>query len=578
MEGRDTEALNVLKEYWGYDSFRLSQEAVVKAALEGNDVLALMPTGGGKSVCFQVPALIKDGIALVVTPLISLMKDQVSNLEKRGIRALSVHSGMSRKEVDTMLNNACYGDFKFLYLSPERLSTQLFLAYISQMQVSYIVVDEAHCISQWGHDFRPDYLAIGKIRELTDANVIALTATATEHVCQDIMESLSFKDREGKPINNFKLIKSGFERPNLSYLVRRCEDKLGKMLDVCTKMRGSGIVYVRSRNRCQELSDFLNANGIVASFYHAGLSPSERGYRQEEWRAGHTRVMVCTNAFGMGIDKPDVRFVLHFDMPDSPESYFQEAGRAGRDGKRSYAVLLWNNSDIQRIAQLQRVSFPSLESVEDIYHKIHIFFEIPYDTGAYRQLKFDMSEFCRKYRLNLSTVYYSMKYLEREGHWTYSEDVEIPTKVQIIVGRNQLYDIPLPQPKMVTLLDFLMRRYTGLFTHVVPIDEEIAAKACSVSIQQLRQMLYLLSVNHIIRYVPCDIASVLYLHHDRYRPGNLKLSPERYYGLLESFKKRSETMMEYAAEQEECRSRYLLRYFGQMETEDCGCCDVCKGR
>ena len=446
---------DILKEYWGYDSFRPKQEDIVNAALDGRDVLAILPTGGGKSVCFQVPALMREGIAIVVTPLIALMKDQVQNLNDRGIKALCVHAGMGRREVELTLNNAAYGDFRFLYVSPERLSTQLFHNYLQEMNVSFIVVDEAHCISQWGYDFRPDYLNIGKIRETIDAPVIALTATATPKVAEDIMERLRFEDK--------LLIKSGFERPNLSYIVRRCEDKLGQLLNVCNHVPGTGIVYVRSRKKTEELAAFLTSSGISSSFYHAGLGPDARADRQEAWKKDKVRVMVCTNAFGMGIDKPDVRFVVHFDVPDGPEAYFQEAGRGGRDGKRSFAVLLWNDTDIKRLRQIATVSFPSLEYIEDIYHKVHIFHDIPYDTGMGRQLKFDMDAFCRHFRLQRQAVYYSMVYIERTGHWTLSEDVDISTRVQIMVSRNELYDTELPDPKMVALLETLMRRYTGLF-------------------------------------------------------------------------------------------------------------------
>ena len=360
----------VLKTYWGYDSFRPMQEEIVREALEGRDVLAILPTGGGKSVCFQVPALMQEGLALVVTPLIALMKDQVQNLRQRGIRAMAIHAGMNRREVDLALNNAAYGDYKFLYLSPERLHTDLFQAYLSVLKVSYIVVDEAHCISQWGYDFRPNYLQIGELRNRIDAPVIALTATATPVVCDDIMDRLRFKEKN--------LLRSGFERPNLSYIVRKAQDKIGQILSICEGVPGTGIVYVRSRARTQELAEALRAAGIPASFYHAGLGPETRALRQEDWKSGKTRVMVCTNAFGMGIDKADVRFVVHADLPESPEAYFQEAGRAGRDGLPSYAVLLWNGTDQSRLRQLEEVSFPTLEYIEDIYQKVHIFFEIPY--------------------------------------------------------------------------------------------------------------------------------------------------------------------------------------------------------
>ena len=558
----------VLKKYWGYDSFRPKQEDIVRAALEGKDVLAILPTGGGKSVCFQVPALMREGIAIVVTPLIALMKDQVQNLNDRGIKALCVNAGMGRREVDLTLNNAAYGDFKFLYVSPERLGTPLFKSYLQEMNVSFIVVDEAHCISQWGYDFRPDYLQIGKIREMVDAPVIALTATATPQVAEDIMNRLGFDEK--------CLIKSGFERPNLSYIVRRCEDKLGQMLNICSSVAGTGIVYVRSRKKTEELAAFLSANGISASFYHAGLGPDSRSDRQAKWKSGEIRVMVCTNAFGMGIDKPDVRFVIHFDVPDSPEAYFQEAGRGGRDGKRSFAVTIWNASDTKRLHQIATVSFPSLEYIEDIYHKVHIFFDIPYDTGAGRQLKFDLDEFCRRFKLQRQAAYYSIVYIERTGHWTMSEDVDISTKVQITVSRSELYDVEFPDVKMVQLLEVLMRRYTGVFSFPVPIDEEYVAGLLDVQVPMLRQLLYKLSLEHVIKYIPCDHATVLFLHHERLRPKNVNLDPERYDLLKSSALERMQKMIDYISEEDTCRSSFLLEYFGQTESRDCGTCDICR--
>ena len=560
--------VEVLRKYWGYDSFRPKQEDIVLAASDGKDVLAILPTGGGKSVCFQVPALMKEGIAIVVTPLIALMKDQVQNLNDRGIKALCVNAGMGRREVDLTLNNAAYGDFKFLYVSPERLGTPLFKSYLQEMNVSYIVVDEAHCISQWGYDFRPDYLQIGKLRELVDAPVIALTATATPQVAEDIMNRLRFEDK--------CLIKSGFERPNLSYIVRRSEDKLGQMLNICTSVPGTGIVYVRSRKKTEELAAFLTANGIEASFYHAGLGPESRSDRQARWKSGDIRVMVCTNAFGMGIDKPDVRFVIHFDVPDSPEAYFQEAGRGGRDGKRSYAVTIWNESDTRRLRQIATVSFPSLEYIEDIYHKVHVFFDIPYDTGAGRQLKFDLDEFCRHFKLQRQAAYYSIVYIERTGHWTMSEDVDISTKVQISVSRNELYDVEFPDPRMVQLLEILMRKYTGVFSFPVPIDEDYVAGLLDVQIPMLRQLLYKLSLEHVIKYIPADHATVLFLHHERLRPKNVNLDPERYALLKDSAMERMQKMIDYISEEDTCRSSYLLEYFGQKESADCGTCDVCR--
>lgn len=569
MSGNDIlTPLDILSEYWGYDSFRPKQEDIVNAALDGRDVLAILPTGGGKSVCFQVPALMREGIAIVVTPLIALMKDQVQNLNGRGIKALCVNAGMGRREVELALNNAAYGDFKFLYVSPERLGTPLFRNYVREMNVNFIVVDEAHCISQWGYDFRPDYLQIGKLRDLVDAPVIALTATATPEVAEDIMEKLRFGDK--------LLIKSGFERPNLSYIVRKCDDKTGQLLNICSNVAGTGIVYVRSRKKTEELASFLSANGVSASFYHAGLGPDSRSDRQERWKKDQIRVMVCTNAFGMGIDKPDVRFVVHFDVPDSPEAYFQEAGRGGRDGKRSYAVLLWNATDLKRLNQIATVSFPSLEYIEDIYHKVHVFYEIPYDTGAGRQLKFDLNGFCRHFGLQRQAAYYALLYIERTGHWTLSEDVDISTKVQVMVDRNELYDVDLPDPQMAHLLEVLMRRYTGLFSYPVPVDEDYIASRIGVTVPMFRQLLYKLSLEHIIRYIPNDHATVLFLHHERLRPKNVNLDPERYEQLKASANARIRKMTDYVSEEDVCRSSYLLEYFGQKDSSDCGTCDICR--
>lgn len=561
-------SLETLKYYWGYESFRPVQEEVIDIALDGRDVLAVLPTGGGKSVCFQVPAMMREGVALVVTPLVALMKDQVQNLESRGIKALAVHTGMTRRDVDLALNNASYGDFKFLYVSPERLSTELFQSYLDVLDISFIVVDEAHCISQWGYDFRPDYLQIGRLRDRVDAPVIALTATATPEVSRDIMDKLRFRE----PCE----LRSGFERPNLNYVVRKTEDKLGQLLSVCRGVKGSGIVYLRHRSKCEEVAALLKSEGVEASFYHAGLEPCTRGARQKEWKEGRIRVMVCTNAFGMGIDKPDVRFVVHLDLPDSIEAYYQEAGRAGRDGEKSYAVLLWNDNDAKRLRQLTATAFPGLDYIEDIYQKLHVFFGIPYEQGIGRQLKFRIEDFCRQFSLNRSKTFYALHYLEQSDHISYAEDVEISTRVHITVDRNALYDTDLPEHEMVSLLETLMRNCTGIFSFAVPINEAVISASMGIGIPQLRQLLYRLSLEHVINYIPCDVSNVIFLHHNRLMPGNVELDSRRYNMLLETARKRTEAIIDYASQMGICRSRCLLEYFGQKDSSDCGCCDVCR--
>ena len=506
----------ILKHYFGYDRFRPGQERLIGAILSGRDVLGIMPTGGGKSLCYQVPALMLPGITLVVSPLISLMKDQVTALRKAGVDAAYLNSTLSPDQIRLVYRRAYQGAYKLLYIAPERLSGEGFSALTREVPVSLVAVDEAHCISQWGYDFRPDYLTVGKLREIVDAPVIALTATATPQVAQDIMEKLRFREK--------LLLKSGFERPNLSYIVRRCEDKMGQLASICRSVPGTGIVYVRNRNRCEELSSFLRSQGLSSSFYHAGLGAALRSSRQNDWKSDKIRIMVCTNAFGMGIDKPDVRYVVHFDVPDSPEAYFQEAGRAGRDGRRSYAVLLWNGNDVRRLRQIEKLSYPEIEYIEDIYHKVHSFYGIPYEAGIGMQLKFDLEEFCRHFHLNRSMAWYSIKYIEREEHWTVLEDADIPARVQFIVPRQALYDIEFPQKEMASVAEMLMRRYTGVFSYPVPIEEDYLASVSGVSVPQLRRLLYLLSVEHIIKYIPCDHTTVICLREDRLHPKDVRLS------------------------------------------------------
>ena len=521
-------------------------------------------------MCFQVPTMMKEGISLVVTPLIALMKDQVQNLNSRGIKALAIYAGMSQKEVDLALNNATYGDFKFLYLSPERLNTPLFRQYLPHMEIAYIVVDEAHCISQWGYDFRPDYLSIGRLREVVDAPVIAVTATATPEVARDIMTQLRFREE--------RMIMGGFERPNLSYIVRCTEDKLGQILSVCNSVPGTGIVYVRNRKKAEELAAFLKSKGIEASFYHAGLGSETRALRQEEWKTGITRVMVCTNAFGMGIDKPDVRFVIHFDVPDSPEAYFQEAGRGGRDGKQAYALMLWNSGDIRRLHQLDTVSFPDRDYIADIYQKVHIFLDIPYEYGELSQHKFDFDAFCGKYRLNRQSAWYAIKYIEKAGHWILSESVDVKTRVMISADRKVLYDYKFDDPLLPKILELMMRRYTGIFSFPTSIDEDFISAKTGLTVPQLREKLYRMSQLHLIRYIPAATSDVLFIKHERLMPGNLDLKPRTYNFLKENQHRRTEAMVEFVTQTEECRSRRILRYFGQTESEDCGNCDICRAR
>ena len=566
-----TMPVEVLKHYWGYDSFRPLQEQIIHSVLEGNDTLALLPTGGGKSICFQVPQMLKEGLALVISPLVALMKDQVQNLEDRGIKALFIHSGMNRREVDLALNNAAYDpEVKFLYVSPERLSTSLFASYLDILPITTIVVDEAHCISQWGYDFRPDYLMIGRIRERVDAPVLALTATATPQVCEDIMDKLSFKERI--------VFKGDFNRDNLTYVVRRCTDKMGQLLSICKGVPGTGIVYMRNRSKCEEIAQALKAAGISADFYHAGLQSLSRSERQMEWKCGKTRVMVCTNAFGMGIDKPDVRFVVHLDIPDSPEAYFQEAGRAGRDGKLAYAVLLYNDKDISRLNQMVELSYPPLAFIEDIYQKIHIFYDIPYEHGAGRELKFDLVEFCKHFSLSRSKTYYAIMYLDRLGHITYSEDTDIPTRVKIIPDRQQLYGIDLSKREMTQLLELFMRQYTGIFSYPVPVDENSLSRHLGCSVAQLRVLMYEMSLEHVLKYVPADNSTLIFLRHPRLRPGDIDLKPLYYNRLKESTKLRALEMEQYCTSDDQCRSARLIRYFGQSDVQDCGKCDVCRAR
>lgn len=558
----------ILKQYWGYDSFRPMQEDIINSALQKKDTLALMPTGGGKSICFQVPAMATDGLCLVVSPLIALIKDQVQNLNSKGIKALAVYSGMSYQQIDISLDNAIYGDFKFLYVSPERLHTPLFKERVRRMQINYLVVDEAHCISQWGYDFRPAYLEIKEIKNIIgNVPVIALTATATKSVAEDIMRILGFEEKN--------VISSGFERKNLSYVVRNVDDKFGNMLKVCNGVPGTGIIYVRERKRCEEISSFLRQNGITADFYHAGLSKELRNAKQDAWKNDQIRVIVATNAFGMGIDKPDVRFVVHYDLPDSLEAYFQEAGRAGRDGKRSYATLLWNSTDISRLRQIHTISFPDIQYIKEVYQKVFIYLNIPYEEGRDTVSKFNLIEFSKKFSLNSVSAYYAIKYLEQEGYWELTDEMDNPSKIMFIVGRDELYKVQIDNPELDKFIKSVLRIYTALFSRITPIDEEYIARCTMDSVMGVKEKLKQLSKLRIIKYIPKVRTPLIIMNTERLVESNLYISQKRYEERKGMFQKRIESIISYVKETGECRSRMLIDYFGQPADNDCGICDVC---
>lgn len=558
----------ILKKYWGYDEFRPMQQEIISSALAGKDTLALMPTGGGKSVCFQVPAMAREGICLVVSPLIALMKDQVQNLVSKGIKALAVYSGMTYSQIDAALDNAIYGDYKFLYVSPERLHTGIFRERVKKMDINFLVVDEAHCISQWGYDFRPAYLEISKIKELiNDVPVIALTATATKSVAEDIMRILNFSEPN--------VISSGFERKNLSYVVRNVDDKFGNMLKICNGVPGTGIVYVRERKRCEEISSFLRQNGITADFYHAGLSKELRNAKQDSWIKGETRVIVATNAFGMGIDKPDVRFVIHYDMPDSLEAYFQEAGRGGRDGKRSYATMLWNSTDISRLRQIHTISFPDIQYIKEIYQKVFIYLNIPYEEGKESVNKFNLVEFSKKYSLNSVSAYYAIKYLEQEGYWELTDELDNPSRIMFAVGRDELYKVQIDNPALDSFIKSILRIYTALFSRLTPIDEEYIARVTMDSPAGVKEKLKQLSGLRIIKYIPKVRTPLIIMNYERLVESNLYISQKRYQERKDLYQKRIESIISYVKEDSVCRSRMLIDYFGQEVKDDCGICDVC---
>lgn len=558
----------ILKQYWGYETFRPMQEEIIESVLKGRDTLALMPTGGGKSICFQLPALVRPGLCLVVSPLIALIKDQVQALEEKGIKALAVYSGMSRHQIDVALDNAIYGDYKFLYVSPERLQTPVFTERVRKMDINFLVVDEAHCISQWGYDFRPAYLQIKEVKKLIgDVPVVALTATATKKVADDIVNILEFRE----PV----IIASGFERPNLSYVVRNVEDKYGHILKICKGVGGTGIVYVRERKKSEEIARFLQQSEIAADFYHAGLSRDMRSLKQDKWKNNEIRVIAATNAFGMGIDKPDVRFVIHYDMPDSPEAYFQEAGRGGRDGMRAYATLLWNNNDVARLRQIHTVSYPGIAYIKEIYQKVFIYLGIPYETGEGMVSKFELQAFARKFSLNSVSAYYAIKYIEQEGYWELTDEVDNPSRILFTVNRDELYKVQVDNLHLDSFIKSLLRMYTALFSRLTPIDEEYIARMTMDSVAGVRDKLLTLSRMRIIKFIPRVRTPLLIINNERLVESNLYISRKRYEERKNLFKERIGSMITYAKTDHICRSRQLIGYFGQPVPKDCGMCDVC---
>lgn len=560
--------LEILKNHWFHDSFRPMQEEIINSVLDGYDTLALLPTGGGKSVCFQIPALITEGICVVVSPLIALMKDQIENLRQKGIKALAVHSGMTKNEIDIALDNAIYGDYKFLYLSPERLRNEVLKVRIAQMKINYLVIDEAHCISQWGYDFRPSYLSIKDIKEIIgEVPIIALTATATPKVAEDIMVQLGFR----KP----NLIKSGFERANISYVVRNVEDKNGQILKIAHSVHGTGIVYVRERKRAEELAGFLQSQGVNAEAYHAGFTSVQRSKKQDDWKSGNTRIIVSTNAFGMGIDKSDVRFVCHYGLPESTEAYFQEAGRAGRDEKRAYAILLWNGSDIRRLRQIMNLTFPEIEYIKDVYQKLFIFLGYAYGSGKGEVIKFNLIDFAQKMKLHTLSSYHAIKYIQMEGYWNLTEEIDNPSRIMFTVNRDELYKVQLKNSSLDSFIKIILRIYTGLFSGFVPIDEEYIARVSRNSKASIVSNLISLSRMHIINYIPSVRSPLLILNEERLDNKNLYISTKKYEERKGIYQSRIDSIISYSSNGDLCRSVQLLNYFGQADSQDCGYCDVC---
>ena len=574
----------ILKQYWGYDDFRGIQQEIIESIGSGHDTLGLMPTGGGKSITFQVPALAQEGTCIVITPLIALMKDQVDNLRRRGIRAAAIYSGLTREEIVTTLENCIFGDIRILYVSPERLSSDLFQTKLRHMHVSFITVDEAHCISQWGYDFRPSYLEIAKIRKLAPhAPVLALTATATPAVVQDIQEKLASSaslSNETSPASSaspasFKIFRMSFERTNLAYVVRKAHDKREQLLHILNSMKGTAIVYARSRKRTKEFADLLNEAGITATFYHAGLDSVVKDERQRDWQQDKVRVMVATNAFGMGIDKPDVRLVIHMDCPDSIEAYFQEAGRAGRDGRKAYAVLLYNDADHRKLEKRIADTFPEKAYIKQVYEHLAYYYQIGVGSGYNHTFEFNIDEFCHTYHHFPIQVDSALKILNRAGYIEYTEEQDNQARVMFTVSRNDLYRLENNTPNEDKVITALLRNYGGLFTDYNYIDESFIASQTALQPQQLYLILKSLSQRHILHFIPQKKTPYIRYMQRREDMEHVQLRPEVYGERKAQFSERIHKMIDYATNDDVCRSRQLLDYFGEKSRKDCGQCDVC---
>ena len=565
---------SILKQYWGYDDFRGIQQEIIESVGSGHDTLGLMPTGGGKSVTFQVPALAMQGVCIVITPLIALMKDQVQNLRRRGIRAAAIYSGMSHDSILATLDNAVFGAVKILYVSPERLSSEIFRTKLRHMTVSFITVDEAHCISQWGYDFRPSYLEIADIRrDLPAIPVLALTATATPAVVADIQDKLTLSPSQQHPA--FNVFRMSFERRNLAYVVRQAADKSDELIHILNSVDGSAIVYVRSRRRAKETADMLNAADISATFYHAGLDNHTKDKRLKEWHDGHQRVMVATNAFGMGIDKPDVRLVIHIDCPDSIEAYFQEAGRAGRDGQKAYAVLLYNDNDQRKLLKRVSDNFPEKDYIRAVYDHLAYYYQVATGSGYNTTFEFNVDDFCRKFHHFPIQVHAALKILHRAGYVEYIEEQDAQARVMFILSRDQLYRLQHTDPDEERLVTALLRNYGGLFVDYAFIDEALLAHDTGLSRPTVYMTLKGLAQKRIINFVPQKHTPYIRYMQRREDSEHLQFPPAVYDDLKRRFDARVHAMISYVTTGNQCRSRQLLRYFGEQSRHDCGQCDVC---